>query len=129
VRAVQTAAEAAVAGRVLLRADADRLIAQARESAILPAAAAEAVARCDRAAIADRMPAGTAVQAASFRGDRGYCEVKASASSGPGSLITFEVWVPGVWNGKLVATGNGGYDNVPSAGAMNYAVLQGYAAV
>lgn len=129
VRNVRTAAEAAVADRVLLRADADRLIAQARESAILPSAAAEAEARCDTAAVAARVPPATTVQAASFRGDRGACEVKASTSSGPGSRITFEVWVPAGWNGKLVVTGNGGYGNVPSATDMSYALAQGYAAV
>ena len=128
-RAVRTAAEAAVADRVLLRADADRLIKEASASAILPAAAADAATRCDSAAVAARMPPGTTVQAAAFLPDKGYCQVKASTSSGPGSLITFEVWVPADWNRKLVATGNGGYGNVPNAIDMTYALSQGYAAV
>jgi feruloyl esterase len=38
------------------------------------------------------------------------------------------VWIPERWNGKLVATGNGGYANVPSYRDMAYALRQGYAA-
>ena len=124
-RVVQAAADAAVAGRLLLRADADRLTAEARASAILPSAIA---ARCTPATVAARLPSEATVQAASWRGDRGACEVKATTSSGPGSLITFEVWVPAGWNGKLVVTGNGGYSNALSTGDMAAALAQGYAA-
>lgn len=45
------------------------------------------------------------------------------------SLITFEVWVPSAWNGKLVTTGNGGYSNALSYRDMANALAQGYAVV
>jgi len=59
----------------------------------------------------------------------GYCRVRANATPAKGSLINFEVWIPDTWNGKIVATGNGGYSNVPNYRDMTYALSQGYAAV
>jgi feruloyl esterase len=60
-----------------------------------------------------------------------YCRVRGVATPTPGSLINFEVWVPdaAVWNGKLVATGNGGYSPALNTGDMTYALRQGYAVV
>src|SRR5262245_14231734 len=57
-----------------------------------------------------------------------FCRVQAHVSASTDSLIHFEVWVPDKWNGKIVATGNGGYSNVPSYRDMAFAMAQGYAA-
>ncbi|MEO5821921.1 MAG: tannase/feruloyl esterase family alpha/beta hydrolase [Vicinamibacteraceae bacterium] len=132
VRAVRTAAETAVSERFLLRADADRLIVEAGKSDVLaaqPAAKAAAMSTCDLPAIAARLDGAATVLMAAVLPDRDACQVKATASSGPGSLITFEVWVPTAWNGKLVATGNGGFSNAINTGDMTHALSQGYAAV
>ena len=59
----------------------------------------------------------------------GFCRVQARVTTSNDSLVNFEVWVPGAWNGKIVVTGNGGYSNVPSYRDMAYAISQGYAAV
>lgn len=58
-----------------------------------------------------------------------FCRVQGSTSAAAGSLINFEVWIPERWNGKIVATGNGGYSNVPGYRDMAHALGQGYAAV
>ena len=136
VRVVRAAAEAAVAQRFLLPPDAARLIADAGQSDVLaPAAAtkvaasAPAMATCDRSAIADRLAGAATILSAGRLDDREACRVKATASSGPGSLIVFEVWIPSAWNGKLVATGNGGYSNAINTGDMAMALARGYAAV
>jgi feruloyl esterase len=71
---------------------------------------------------------GTFAPAPTVKGLTGFCRVEASASAATGSLINFEVWIPPQWNGKLVATGNGGYSNVPSYRDMAFALQQGYAA-
>jgi len=57
-----------------------------------------------------------------------FCRVRGSVSPEKNSLINFEVWVPGAWNGKIVVTGNGGYGNALSTRDMAYALSQGYAA-
>jgi feruloyl esterase len=59
----------------------------------------------------------------------GYCRVRATTTPAKNSAIEFEVWIPDKWNGKIVATGNGGYSNVPNYRDMAYALSQGYAAV
>lgn len=48
---------------------------------------------------------------ANFSPMPGYCRVKASVSSGPGSKIQIEVWLPDSedWNGKFFGTGNGAF--------------------
>jgi len=57
-----------------------------------------------------------------------FCRVQASVPTSSDSLVTFEVWIPERWNGKLVVAGNGGYGNVPSYRDMGNALAQGYAA-
>jgi feruloyl esterase len=56
-----------------------------------------------------------------------FCRISASTSAVKGSRINFEVWVPERWNGKVVATGNGGYSNALNYHDMAYALSQGYA--
>ena len=47
------------------------------------------------------------------------CRVSGVASSGPGSSIRFELWLPRYgWNGRYYQLGNGGF-----AGAIHYASL------
>lgn len=58
-----------------------------------------------------------------------FCRISAEATPSSDSRITFEVWVPREWNGKVVTTGNGGYGNTLSYRDMAYALAQGYAAV
>jgi feruloyl esterase len=58
-----------------------------------------------------------------------FCRVQASVSTSADSIVTFEVWIPERWNGKLVVTGNGGYGNTPGYRDMGNALAQGYAAV
>ncbi len=59
------------------------------------------------------------------------CRVKAVASAGEDSQINMEVWLPapGTWNGKLVGTGNGGYNPALSYNDMMMALRRGYAVV
>jgi feruloyl esterase len=80
---------------------------------------------------ATAVPAGnfTAGAGAPIAGMPAFCRVEGSATPAAGSLVKFEVWIPESWNGKIVATGNGGYSNVPSYRDMAYALGQGYAAV
>lgn len=57
-----------------------------------------------------------------------FCRVKGQARPTSDSLVNFELWVPKEgWNGKLVATGNGGYSPALSYNDMAYAMRQGYA--
>ena len=58
----------------------------------------------------------------------GFCRVQGRVTTSSDSMVNFEVWIPDIWNGKLVVTGNGGYSNVPSYRDMAYAIAQGYAA-
>lgn len=58
-----------------------------------------------------------------------FCRVQASVTTAKDSFVNFEVWVPREWNGKIVATGNGGYSNTPAYRDMAQALAQGYAAV
>src|SRR5215831_13242384 len=99
---------------------------------------------CDRAAVDSLKMEGLTIQsveataAGAFKPPRaaapltqapGFCRIQAAVSSTPESLITFEVWIPENWNGKIVATGNGGYSNVLSYSDMAYALSQRYSAV
>ncbi|GAA0515918.1 hypothetical protein GCM10009097_36710 [Pigmentiphaga daeguensis] len=58
-----------------------------------------------------------------------FCRIDAVATPTASSRINFQLWVPegASWNGKLVATGNGGYSPALSYGDMAYAMRQGYA--
>lgn len=111
-----------------------------------PVKPAEAPKACDAASFTalnlDRakIVSATAVPAGSYTppgatpaqaGLPAFCVVKGEAAPTADSLIRFEVWVPqgSAWNGKLVATGNGGYSPTLSYGDMAYAMRQGYAAI
>lgn len=58
-----------------------------------------------------------------------FCLINGIATPTSDSEINFQVWVPETekWNGKLVATGNGGYSPALSYADMAYALRQGYA--
>jgi hypothetical protein len=60
-----------------------------------------------------------------------YCRVNATLSSGPGSVIHAEVWLPlpEAWNEKLVDVGNGGYGGSlgPPRLTMRTIIGKGYA--
>lgn len=60
-----------------------------------------------------------------------YCRVNATLSPTPASSIKVEVWLPAeeAWNGKFMATGNGGYGGTLGGPrlAMRPAVKAGYA--
>ncbi|WP_052223592.1 tannase/feruloyl esterase family alpha/beta hydrolase [Novosphingobium malaysiense] len=57
-----------------------------------------------------------------FKDLPGFCRVIATARPSSASNIVIEIWLPdaGDWNGKLLATGNGGF-----AGAVRYDALAG----
>jgi feruloyl esterase len=83
---------------------------------------------------ATAVPAGSYVPARGAQALAGlpaFCRIEANATPGPDSSIDFQVWVPqgSAWNGKLVATGNGGYSPQLSYGDMAYAMRQGYAVI
>ena len=84
-----------------------------------------------RVTAVESIPAGsyTPVQARpAISGLPAFCRITAEATPSPDSLIRFELWVPtGQWNGKLVATGNGGYSPELNYGDMAYAMREGYA--
>ena len=107
---------------------------------------ASAARPCDAAGLADlrldgaRVVAVTAVPAGDFTPPGApralaalpaFCRVQAVATPTTASLIRFEVWVPaaGAWNGKLVATGNGGYSPALGYADMASALRAGYAAL
>lgn len=58
-----------------------------------------------------------------------FCRVTAVAAPVPDSEIHIEVWLPesGVWNGKLLGTGNGGYSGAIGYAEMERGLRQGYA--
>lgn len=107
------------------------------------AQAAPASASCDLATLSGvpleraRITGATPVTAGAFtppqattplRDLPAFCRIEAQATPSDDSRITFEVWVPSPWNGKLVTTGNGGYSNALSYRDMANALAQGYAA-
>ncbi len=70
-------------------------------------------------------PAGRATPIANLPA---FCLVQGQSRPSADSLVNFELWVPQAgWNGKLVATGNGGYSPALSYNDMAYAMRQGYA--
>lgn len=60
-----------------------------------------------------------------------FCKIKAKTSSGPGSTIKLEVYLPNDWNGKLVGVGGGGLAGGLATASLTLgsAVEQGYAGV
>lgn len=60
-----------------------------------------------------------------------YCKIKAKTSSGPGSTIKLEVYLPNDWNGKLVGVGGGGLSGGLAVASLTLgsALEQGYAGV
>lgn len=109
-----------------------------------PADAPQAVAKaCDPASFADLQLQGATVSSATPVAANSYqpagrntpiadlaafCLVKGQARPTGDSLVNFEMWIPDQdWNGKLVATGNGGYSPALSYNDMAYAMRQGYA--
>jgi feruloyl esterase len=68
---------------------------------------------------------------ASLTGLPAFCRIRGVATPTADSQINFELWIPAgeKWNGKLVATGNGGYSPAMSLPEMAAALRQGYAVV
>ena len=60
-----------------------------------------------------------------------FCRAKVSLHPVEGSEIHVEVWLPEQWNDKLYGLGGSGFDGglAGSAGSLNSAIAQGYAAV
>ena len=58
-----------------------------------------------------------------------HCDVRVRTSTGPDSVVNSEIWLPlsSAWNGKLLATGNGGYSSALSVPLMADGLAQGYA--
>lgn len=58
-----------------------------------------------------------------------FCRVKATTSSGPGSLIKLEVYLPANWNGKLVGVGGGGLSGGLASAPLTLSLVlkKGYA--
>lgn len=58
-----------------------------------------------------------------------FCRAIVTASPAAGSNITIEVWLPAedVWNGKLLATGNGGFAGSIRTDSLAAAVKRNYA--
>ena len=111
-------------GRVDARqAATDRCTAASLSNVKLAGLSIQTVGRIDAGAF---QPAGSQAPLADAPA---FCRVQARLAPTDVSLITFEVWVPDTWNGKIVFTGNGGYSNVPTWRDMAYALSQGYAAV
>ena len=112
------------AGRVDARqAATDRCTAASLSNVKLAGLSIQTVGRIDAGAF---QPAGSQAPLADAPA---FCRVQARLAPTDVSLITFEVWVPDTWNGKIVFTGNGGYSNLPTWRDMAYALSQGYAAV
>ncbi len=59
-----------------------------------------------------------------------FCRVQLLLSSGAGSQIRSEVWLPlDHWNGRLLGLGNFGWGGVPAWGSMAAGLAEGYAVV
>lgn len=119
------------------------LLAASAPVAVRDAAGQAAPVACDLATLSAvpleraRVTGATPVAAGAFTPPRAtaplrdlpaFCRIEAEAAPSDDSRITFEVWVPSPWNGKLVTTGNGGYSNALSYRDMANALAQGYAA-
>ncbi|MDB5440322.1 MAG: tannase/feruloyl esterase family alpha/beta hydrolase [Caulobacteraceae bacterium] len=108
------------------------------------AAAAAAPAACDTAQLSRAVGADTKVTQAALvaegaapaggraiAGLPAFCRVTGTTSPTADSSIGFELWIPAAaqWNGKFVATGNGGYAPALSTADMATALRQGYAVI
>jgi hypothetical protein len=139
---VKRAADQAVRDRFLLPDDAERIVHEAGASNILPRAAAAAPASMSdscaqltattllKATVttARSYPAGEFTSGPTFQVPA-FCRVLATATPTPDSDIKVEVWLPDVWNGKLLGVDNGGFSGAINYGALAGAVMKGYAAV
>ncbi|KAF2227051.1 tannase and feruloyl esterase [Elsinoe ampelina] len=57
------------------------------------------------------------------------CRVRMLLTTGPTSNVTLEHWLPADWNGRFLATGNGGTNGCVDFNAINYGTVQGFAAI
>ena len=64
-----------------------------------------------------------------LRGMPAFCRVKARLSPVKGSVIGVEMWLPEVWNGKLLAVGNHGFGGEFERGDMAVGLRRGYAVI
>ncbi|KAF2805972.1 putative feruloyl esterase B precursor [Mytilinidion resinicola] len=58
-----------------------------------------------------------------------FCRVALNISTSDRSSIEFEAWLPNNWNGRFVATGNGGIGGCLDYAIIEYAAEYGFAAV
>ena len=58
-----------------------------------------------------------------------HCAVRTVVTTSPKSQVSSDLWLPapGAWNGKLLATGNGGYSSALSLPQMADGLRRGYA--
>jgi pimeloyl-ACP methyl ester carboxylesterase len=64
-----------------------------------------------------------------MKASQSFCRVGATLTSGPGSSIRAEFWLPDAWNGKLFGMGGGGFNGGLDAAAiyLNTPLGKGYA--
>lgn len=64
-----------------------------------------------------------------LKAPRSFCRVSTTLTSGPGSSINAEFWLPDAWNGKLFGIGGGGFSGGLDAAAiyLNGPLGRGYA--
>jgi hypothetical protein len=120
---------------------AQRLARAASLIALAFPAVGAALPSCERLASL-KMPPATVISAVSvapgaFRTRDGaalpalkaFCRVVGIARPTPDSQITFEVWMPADWNGRLWANGNGDFAGSISEAALASRIAEGYATV
>ncbi|KAH8660651.1 Tannase/feruloyl esterase [Tricladium varicosporioides] len=57
------------------------------------------------------------------------CRIALNITTSSRSSVISEVWLPGTWSGRFLATGNGGIDGCTKYEDMNYGVKYGFATV
>ncbi|KAH6675042.1 Tannase/feruloyl esterase [Halenospora varia] len=57
------------------------------------------------------------------------CRIALNITTSSRSSVISEVWLPGTWSGRFLATGNGGIDGCTKYEDMNYGTKYGFAAV
>ncbi len=120
-----------------------RLLARAGSliALTLPAISAASPPSCEQL-VNLKMPAATISSAASvpagafqtqgggaLPGLKAFCRVVGIARPTPDSQITFEVWMPADWNGRLWANGNGDFAGSISEAGLASRIADGYATV